>query len=234
MRAAVAVAVTAGVVLLVAATVTGPAHYFGRTNIRVHRSYPTPTTPSGTPRGRPVGPQPLPRVHHRLDLSWIGTLLSWLVLLLLVAAVVAAVVWVVRHRPVRDRSKPPAFDVLPDVEATRALENDSEAQLARLMEGSPRNGIVACWLRVEESVAAAGVPTTPAETSTELTVRVLHQLDLDPHAVALLAALYREARFSEHPMGESARQAARQALGSIQADLRASVSSAGHGGGVHA
>jgi hypothetical protein len=78
-------------------------------------------------------------------------------------------------------------------------------------------------LRLEEAVAAAGVRPGVAETSTELVSRVLHSLDVDPRAVATLAALYREARFSEHPMGEDARAAARASLTRLHEDLRASV-----------
>ena len=71
---------------------------------------------------------------------------------------------------------------------------------------------MACWLRLEEVVAEAGVPPRRSETSAEFVVRVLHSLDLDPRAIGALAALYREARFSEHELGEDARTAARAAL----------------------
>ncbi len=59
----------------------------------------------------------------------------------------------------------------------------------------------------------------PSETSAELTVRVLHHLDVDPRPVARLAALYREARFSEHELGEDARADARTALEQLRRDL---------------
>ncbi|MGA9748583.1 MAG: DUF4129 domain-containing protein, partial [Nocardioides sp.] len=87
--------------------------------------------------------------------------------------------------------------------------------------GSPRNGIVACWARLEDAVADAGVPRNRHETSAEFTVRVLHVLDLDPRAIGDLARLYREARFSEHELAESARDDARDALARLQSDLAA-------------
>jgi hypothetical protein len=48
---------------------------------------------------------------------------------------------------------------------------------------------------------------------------VLHALDLDPRAIERLARLYREARFSRHPLGEDARAQAAAALEALHADL---------------
>ena len=92
------------------------------------------------------------------------------------------------------------------------VELDVEAQLAALAHGSPRNAIVACWLRLEDDVAAAGLPRHVAETSAEFTTRVLASYSLDPSAVIELAALYREARFSLHTMEQADRDRALVAL----------------------
>jgi hypothetical protein len=51
-------------------------------------------------------------------------------------------------------------------------------------------------------------------------VRVLATHHVDPVAIARLAALYREARFSDHPMGEDARRAAIDALDDVHDGLR--------------
>jgi len=53
-----------------------------------------------------------------------------------------------------------------------ALTADAPVQLAALQEGTPRNAIVACWLRLEKAAGQAGVARHPAETSTEFTARV--------------------------------------------------------------
>ena len=108
--------------------------------------------------------------------------------------------------------------VLPDVAA--AIVDEAEAQRTALLGGSPRNAIVRCWLRLEEAVADAGVPPDPAETSAELTERVLTQRTVDPGAIRELAALYREARFSEHPIDETKRAGALRALDRLHAELR--------------
>ncbi len=111
------------------------------------------------------------------------------------------------------------FEPLPPHEIADAIEQDAEARLAAVETGGPRDGIVACWLRLEETVAACGVPPRPAETSTELVTRVLRSLDVDPRPVATLARLYREARFSEHELDEGSREQARVALHSLSQDL---------------
>ena len=59
-----------------------------------------------------------------------------------------------------------------------------------------------------------------SETSAELVKRLLIALDLDPRAIGRLAALYREARFSEHDLGEDRRAEARSALRALHEDLR--------------
>jgi hypothetical protein len=132
------------------------------------------------------------------------------------------VVWLWRHRWHRPESPLDVpVQVLPTADVAEALEEGAAERLAAIGRGSPRNAIVACWLLVEEAIAAAGLPRLPWETSTEFTVRVLHRLDIDPRSIGTLSRLYREARFSEHPMGEDARDVARAALGQLDEELRA-------------
>ena len=63
------------------------------------------------------------------------------------------------------------------------------------------------------------MPPDRAETSAEYVVRVLRALDLEPRPIAILAQLFREARFSEHPLGEDARSRARSALEALHGEL---------------
>jgi hypothetical protein len=141
---------------------------------------------------------------------------------LLFAAVVAVMVlW--RNRPTferrrrrRDRDRP--LDVLADVATT--ISDSATAQRSALRRGSPRNAIIECWLLLEAAVERAGVQRRPADTSAELTARVLADHDVDAAAIATLAALYREARFSDHEMHETSRQAAIEALDRVHDRLR--------------
>ncbi|HQR27809.1 MAG TPA: DUF4129 domain-containing protein [Nocardioides sp.] len=113
-----------------------------------------------------------------------------------------------------------AFDLLDDrARLSRALAVDAAGQRDLLEEGAPRNAIVACWHRFEQQAALAGVRRRPAETSSEFTLRVLDLVDADPAAVTTLAGLYREARFSGHPMGEDHRRRALAALDAVHHGL---------------
>ena len=157
---------------------------------------------------------------HSADLSWVDVLLTTLMLSVALIALVLLARWAWRrrwHRPARPAEVP--FDVLPDV--ARALADDASEQLELLEEGSPRNAIVACWLRLEETADLAGVPRDPAETTAEFTTRVLGALTFDPAMINGFARLYREARFSRHELGEPARRAAVAALRSLYHDISA-------------
>ena len=100
------------------------------------------------------------------------------------------------------------------------LVESADGRLARLQEGSPRNAIVACWVDLEDAAAAAGLPRRPYETSAEYTVRVLRTWDIAPDAMGALAELYREARYSHHPLTEAHRQRAVERLTAVHDDLR--------------
>ncbi|MBC9822983.1 DUF4129 domain-containing protein [Terrabacter sp. MAHUQ-38] len=81
-------------------------------------------------------------------------------------------------------------------------------RLRDLETGEPRNAIVAAWLGLETSAAATGLPRLRAETSTEYTERVISVWPVDSQRLGDLAALYREARFSVHELGEEHRRRA--------------------------
>lgn len=110
----------------------------------------------------------------------------------------------------------PGFDA-PQV--PRELLEGADAGLEALDEGEPRNAIVAAWVVLESSAAVAGLPRHAYETSAEYVERVLRVWAVDAAALDDLAALYREARFSTHPLTERHRTRAITALGSIRSDL---------------
>lgn len=105
----------------------------------------------------------------------------------------------------------------PDV--PQAVLEGADHGLEALERGAPRNAIVAAWVALERAAGAAGLPRHPAETSTEYVTRVLGVWDVDPRSLAELAALYREARFSTHPLTEAHRRRAIAALATIRSDL---------------
>lgn len=145
--------------------------------------------------------------------------------LLLAAAVCALVLEGWRRRPRlswrRGRGSED-FEVVDDLAALVAADVDGQRRALR--QGTPRNGIVACWLRLEAAANAAGFERDAAETSDEATARLLTQFAIDHGAVGRLASLYREARFSSHPMGEDQRAAAVESLETIHVGLDSSRS----------
>lgn len=84
---------------------------------------------------------------------------------------------------------------------------------------SPRNAIVECWERLERLGTDVGVPRHRSETTTEYVVRLLDLAGADANAVLALAALFREARFSRHPITSEGVESARAALQSIRVSL---------------
>ncbi len=218
------VAVLVVLLVLVAAATSGPVDVLGHPTRTVHPVAQPSASPSAS-AAPTAAADPLARYRHPRShaLAGVGDLISWAFFLAVVAAVLAGLVWLWRHRW---RRPPPAaqLDVepLPDVAAlAESLRRDAAAQTAMLERGDPRDGIVRCWLRLEEMVADAGLVRQPAETSTEYAVRVLHVLDLDPRTVGGLAALFREARFSRHRLDEGARERARGLLDRLHDELGA-------------
>lgn len=99
----------------------------------------------------------------------------------------------------------------------------TDEQLAELAVGTPRNAIVACWMRLQAATHRAGLPAEASETSQEFTVRALRRLRLNGSAISTLNRLYREARFSDHDMVELQRDQARAALQVLADQLSASA-----------
>ena len=81
------------------------------------------------------------------------------------------------------------------------------------------NAIVAAWRRFEVQGDAAGVGRERWETSSEYALRILDLVSADAGATSRLAELYREARFSEHPITEDHRAEALAALAVIRRSL---------------
>lgn len=228
-RGVAAAVMTAGLLVLVWAAATGPARLFASSGRSVQigsTELPSPT-PSASPSATPseAADRAFDTDGPTRDLSWIGDLILWIGILLLVLTAGRLLVWLWQRRW-RPPPKPAerSFDVLPDVAAvSRALASETDSQLAAIREGTPRNAIVRCWLMLEEAAGEAGVPRAPWETSAEFTLRVLRTLDVDPRAIATLGGLYREARFSRHELGEDSRARAYTSLQQLHADLHRPV-----------
>lgn len=223
-RAVAGVAATAAVVvLLMLAAGSGAADYAERgPSLPWNPGPPSAPDAAGSTTAETVPPEPEP-----VD----GGVTSVIADIAMVVAVVMIAIGMALFRPDRraglrrwawGRSRDD-FDIEPDrLDAiAAAVGRDAAAQRAVLLGGEPRNAIVESWSRLERQLADAGVERRPTDTSTDLVVRTLDRLAVDPDALGSLAALYREARFSAHPIGESQRRAALAALDTIHAGFDA-------------
>ena len=177
-------------------------------------------SPSRAPHGKPK-----PRDEATLDLSWIRYVvlggLTLLLLVWLVRTVPRRVLRIWRDLPDEDPDDPDGPDgPLSPEELAAAVAADRAAQLAAVQQGTPRNGVVAAWSRLEEIAAETGLPRQRWETSAEFTARMLAGLPVDEIAALELGALYRRARFSSHELTEHDRDRARAALTLLHDDLR--------------
>lgn len=154
----------------------------------------------------------------------------WLVLYALLVAFAGLLAWVLWGSVERRRRQPTVPGFTPsdldafDGEVARRLVDAVQGQLVDLSSGTPRNAVVACWLALEEAVSDTGLYRDPSMTSAEFTREVLEAYTLDEEAIRRLSALYREARFSSHPITEQHRAAAAGALETLSAELGDRVS----------
>jgi hypothetical protein len=230
-RRGVAVGLGAAATLLLAAWVSaaGPVGVFARQDFSGKES---------SEPGKDFGPGPIPsatgngltRADVRTSDPFIVSVVE--LAMKLVLAVVVVVVLVALGRMLLDRwhtrevtaDQVAAVDVLPDVLLEGAVEG--ERQLAR---GTPANAVIAAWVALEDAVRSAGVRDDDSRTAAELVTAVLRSHRVDRAPLDVLAGLYREARFSRHPIAEEQRTTAREALVQVQADLRRTLARLEHG-----
>lgn len=147
-------------------------------------------------------------------ITWaMRVLIALVVIVVLVALARAVLDWLAGRRVVLEEEV--GVDVLPEQLLEQARE--SEQLLGR---GTPANAVVAAWVRLEDAVRGAGLRDDDSRTSTELVTSVIGGFGVRQAPLERLAELYREARFSRHPVGEDARTRAGEALREIQGDLR--------------
>jgi len=231
-RSAEGLAVIGGLLLVAAIVVVtsgGPVDFLSASQPTSRPSLsPSPFTPPATPTPTPGSTSPWEQDSgSSTPPPWVEPLRQLLVLLTLLAAAyllfrlgryladVAS-----RRSPRATVPGPAVVTPLPEVPQD-LLGAPARRRRALLGQGEPRNAIVATWLDLEESLVASGLPRRPAETPGEYVARVLTTWDVDVRALADLADLYREARFSSHPMDQQQRDRAMRDLDQVHADLAA-------------
>jgi hypothetical protein len=166
-------------------------------------------------------------------------------LLVVIGVVVFLVTLLVRGAVKRVR-----LDADPVVRAPSTGDSHQEVMaalaqgLAELDEGDPRQAVIACWVRLERAAEDAGVQRKPGDTPTDLVVRLLSGRSVNSNAQASaadsgrlathhaggspvssvlndFADVYREARYSPHPVDNASRDQARAALRLLRDELGA-------------
>lgn len=217
------VAVSAGAVVL--AAWVSAAHFVPV--LRGAVDQPISTRPVVRPR-LPGGPGGNQERHLQQGGSLGPVVMTFIyVVLLLFALALLAIIWRRAQPRRRRRAAAPvvtqlaAEDTFDDLDAGLAgdLSRSAERGLAALEQGTPRDAIIRCWMMLEEAVIRAGLDHDPALTSEEFVVAVLSRYEVRAAAIAELAGLYREARFSSHVLGEPPRRRAVHALNAVRDDL---------------
>ena len=228
--AVVAVLAAAGLLLVLVtwAASIGPDRVVSGGHIE--RLDPAEPASSATEVGQPKDPVEEERDKDRGDppgwvriVALVLELLTLGVVLFLVGRLLGTVreSWQARRRRRRPSLEEVEFEVLGSAgRVNDVITADAPEQRALLEEGGePRNAIVACWHRFEQQASRAGVVRQPWQTTGEYVLGVLDLVGADRGAVNRLADLYREARFSDHPMSDDHRQAALEALDTIHRSL---------------
>ncbi len=138
------------------------------------------------------------------------------------ALLVAVSLWFAVRQLVQrsTRQRVASADAAVDVdleELARSVTAGEGERLVALSAGTPAEGVVAAWLLLEASLHAAGVPLATSRTSSEVALEVLRRFPVDDAGLRALAELYREARWSRHPLTEEDRSRAAEAYRALGA-----------------
>ena len=173
-----------------------------------------PPAPTATPR---VSQVPHPSGGFRLPLA---DVLYALLILALIAGIVVCVVLMRGRRPGHD-AEPPEASV---AEGQRGDLQDAVSSGRRALASldDARAAIIACYVAMERSLAAAGADQAAADTPDEFLGRAVAAGLVRGTAAGELTGLFYEARFSAHELTPAQRDAAQVALEQLAADLRGS------------
>ena len=209
------------VVAGLAATRSRPQFDRSHPSSGVDRSPPPLAQPSfnGRPTTRPLSPPPAAAGGSP---AWIRTVVAVLLALVILAVCVFAVRALLRDRQRRPGRRPVRFS--PAVTSTRDdVVAALDAGIEELVDSDndPRRAVIACWVRLEQAAASAGIVRADADSPTDLVGRLLATHRVDAGALAGLAAVYREARYATHPVDDRMRRQAVEALHRLRTDLGA-------------
>lgn len=146
------------------------------------------------------------------------TLVRVIALALLAVVLIATAVYLWRTM---DRSRAPETELAADPgdEQQRLAEAVAMGRRALLRDGEARAAVIACYAAMETSLAASGVARKASDSPQDLLTRATADGLLAGTAGETLATLFREARYSSHPVDDTHRDRAAAALAEIAARL---------------
>lgn len=178
---------------------------------------PQPTFTDPPPRPNPVVTSQPARSSplHAPHLVSIPDLLLVLLVLALTALLVAVVLAARRYLHFRTAPAPELYGTLEAPVEEAALSAAVSAGRLALHGEDVRAAVIACYAAMEDSLAAGGLGHQASDSPAELLQRAAEAGLLVGLAPQQLAALFREARYSSHPMTREQLTRARAALDDI-------------------
>jgi hypothetical protein len=183
--------------------------------IALHLKLPMPNPKRNSQSAQPPGGKPslkAPRIHPGSGGSF--PLAAFLWGLLIVALIVVTLLiwrWLATHDRVTESDED---DFIAEDSATLREAVESGRAALRTFDDA-KAAIIACYAAMEESLAEHGAARAAADTPDELLARATQAGVVHGTAPARLTALFYEARFSSHPMDQTQREAAEQALNEL-------------------
>lgn len=177
---------------------------------------------------------PRPAQQNQDSSQWLLIVLATIVMLIAMAVLVAAVIWLIRvllryWRNRRTRLQP-GIVTDADVDVEMIDEEVLDAPTMRrgiaaaraVITSHPEAGdaIVAAWIGLEETAADSGVGRGISETPAEFTLRILLRRPGIEQPARLLLRLYESVRFGGHTADEAERAEAAAALDAIEEGWR--------------
>jgi hypothetical protein len=194
----------------------------GETQRRSQASASTPTPPSWLDDAAPPVVTYDARRSATPEWQWWALAALGLTGLVAAAVLLAPELW----RRTRERRQRHAAFVAtrgPTVdEATRPDEPDESEVVQRALDAAsaplrdpadPRAAVIEAYVRMEQVLAERDLGRRAPEAPREYLTRVLREHDVPQRSLATITALFEEARFSRHPISQSAR---RTALGELE------------------
>jgi len=179
------------------------------------RPPPTQAPPTASPQVTRV---PHPGPSFRVSFP---DILYALLILVLIGGITACVVLLRRRHPAHE-ALPPDEASLAEGQRGDLWDAVSSGRQALADLDDARAAIIACYAAMERSLSAAGADHEAADTPDEFLARAAGAGLVRGTAAGKLTGLFYEARFSGHELTAAQRDAARDALEQLAADLRGS------------